>query len=384
MISLTSYFDAFWNLLVTKSLRRFNFAARPRIIAYTVTWRCNAGCEMCGIKNVDKSLKNKDKELTAADIARIFKDPLLRKLDLIRFTGGEPFLKEDFTDTVEAIINNTKTKIYYITTNGFYSEKIFDFVRRLAPKTNNLVIQVSLDAIGKVHDDIRKIPGLYDKIIYTLEGLHKLQENYNFSFGVNQTITPETFSHLEKVSDLCKNLNCDHKVYLAHETHESDIMEGDKHDSQLSLIDKPDKEMLELLYKKVERHYNQLENKRSNLQISEILWDILQKHVLEGSKNRLLEDRKLPNPPCLAMFFYLRLLPDGTVMPCTLKPNAVGNLKEETFQKIWNSKIAQEMRKEVRNCEGCWVECDIAPNLIYSFVVIKDIAKRLLLGRRRD
>lgn len=376
MISITDYFDIFCNLLIGRSLRRLNFAPRPRVLAYTVSWRCNAGCEMCGIRDVDRALKNKDKELSAADIARTFKDPLLGGLDLIRFTGGEPFLKEDFTGIVEAIISNTKTKVYYITTNGFYSERIFAFVERLAPKTKNLVIQISLDGIGKIHDDIRKIPGLYDKVVHTLNGLKKLKEKYSFSFGVNQTVTADTSDQIEGVSELCKDLGCDHKVYLAHETHESDIMEGAKHDTKLSLIDRPDKAALERLYAQVEGYYNNGEKRSKNLTIPEILWDVLQKHVLRGSKNRLLKDEISPNPPCLSMFFYLRLLPDGTVMPCTLKPVAIGNVKEQTFNEVWNSKTAQEMRKEVRNCQGCWVECDIAPNLIYSFPVVKEIIKR--------
>ena len=377
MISPADCFDIFSNLLKAKCLRRFNFAPPPRVIAYTVTWRCNAACEMCGIRNVDKSLKNKEKELTAQDIARIFKDPLFKKMDLIRFTGGEPFLKEDFADIVEAIIDNTKTKIYYITTNGFYSEKIFDFIKRLAPKNENLVIQISLDAIGKAHDDIRKVPGLYDKIIYTLEGLKKLINKYNFSFGINQTIMPGTLKYIEEISKLCNSFSCDHKVYIAYETHESDILEGRKHSSQLALIGKLDKKMLKNLYERIEEYYEQTKNKQSGLFASEILWDVVQKHILRGSKNRLLEGKELPNPPCLAMFFYLRLLPDGTVMPCTLKPDAVGNLKKQPFSEIWNSKAAQKIRREVRSCPGCWVECDIAPNLVYSFIIVKEIIKRL-------
>jgi len=383
MISSVDYFDIFNNLLKAKCLRRFNFAPPPRVIAYTVTWRCNAACEMCGIKNVDRSLKNKESELTAQDIARIFKDPLLKKLDLIRFTGGEPFLKEDFADIVEAIIDNTRTKIYYITTNGFYSKRIFDFIKRLAPKNKNLVIQISLDAIGKTHDDIRKVPGLYDKIIYTLEGLRKLKRKYRFSFGINQTVTADALNYLEDISALCNKFDCDHKIYLAHETHESHILEGKKHSSQLALIGKPDKKMLKCLYERIEEHYKQIENKRGDLSTSEILWDVVQKYILQGSKNRLLEGKEVPNPPCLAMFFYLRLLPDGKVMPCTLKSDVVGNLKKQTFREIWNSKAAQKIRREVRSCPGCWVECDITPNLVYSFIVVKEFIKRFFLLFKR-
>ena len=378
MLPINDYFDILASLVKSKWLRMSNRAPAPRVMAYTVTWRCNASCDMCGIKNVDKNLKTRQRELTADDISKIFKDPLLRKLDLIRFTGGEPFLKEDFTDIVGEIISNTRTKIYYITTNGFYTERVFKLVERLAPRTNNIVIQISLDAVGRLHDDTRCVPGLYDKAIRTLEGLQNLKKKYNFSFGVNQTITPQTIDHMEKVSKLCKKYECEHKIYLAYEAHESDILDGEKLDSKLLLLSNPKREIAENLFSRIEEYYKKENKKRCAWLSPEDLWSILEGRVLKGSKNRILNERNVPNPPCLALFFYLRLMPDGTIMPCTMKPKPVGNLKNEPFSEIWNSRRASDIRSEIKKCKGCWVECDIVPNLIYSFDLIKEAGKRLI------
>lgn len=375
-MSISDYLDVMTSVLKIKNLRKRNFPSRPRVIAYTVTWRCNAGCDMCGIKNVNADLKKIEKELTPRDISKIFQDPLLKRLDLIRFTGGEPFLKEDFTEIVDAIIENTRTKIYYITTNGFYTKEVLEFVERLAPKTPNLVIQVSLDAIGKPHDDIRKLPGLYDRVIKTLQGLKALRDRHAFSFGVNQTVTKDTVAFIPDISKLCSNLGCDHKVYLAHEVHESDILDGARLKGNLVLLSGPQKDEIKNLYDKVEEHYRKARAKGVRIFSPEDLWAAAEKAILEGSKNRTLYGRACPNPPCLAMFFYLRLLPDGTVMPCTLKPKPVGNLKTNTFSEIWNSQAAAEMRFEVKSCKGCWVECDIVPNVIYSLGMIRNIFKK--------
>jgi len=383
MLSAYDYFDIPISILKAKLLRGLDIAPRPRVIAYSVTWRCNAGCEMCGIKNVDNSLKVREKELTANDISRIFKDPLLKKLDLIRFTGGEPFLKEDFPDIVEEIAKNTDTKIYYITTNGFFTERILDFTKRLAPKIKNLVIQVSLDGTRERHDDIRKLPGLYDKVVETLKGLKNLKESLSFSFGINQTITEDTVKDVAKIAELSEELGCDHKLYMAHEAHESDILEGENLTGSPVLLSNPDRIIVEKLYNKIDEHYNRRRGKKSKLISPEILWNVIEKRVLEGSKNRNLKGRNLPNPPCLACSLYVRLLPDGKLMPCTLKPRAIGDLKESTFSTIWDSKAAKNMREEVRNCRGCWVECDIVPNLIYSFGITGDIVKELLSFKAR-
>ena len=377
MLRLFDYADIFVNLLKLKVLRRFTAAPAPRVLAYTVTWRCNCACDMCGIKNVDGALKNRKMELNAGDISRIFSDPLLRNLDLIRFTGGEPFLKEDFTDIVEAIIEKTKTKIYYITTNGFFSRRIFAFLERLAPKTANLAIQVSLDAIGKAHDDIRKLPGLYDKVMETLAGLSRLRKKHNFTFGVNQTVTPGTLGFIEGISGVCRKFKCDHKIYVAYEAHESDILEGGRLEREPCLMSKPERSVITNLYSRIEEHYRKKGEKKGALFSPVNLWDAVERYILLGSKNRLLEGRAFPNPACLAMFFYLRLLPDGRVMPCTLKPKTIGNLKNQTFGKVWNSSLARDMRSEVKKCPGCWVECDIVPNVVYSFDIVKEMCKRL-------
>ena len=383
MLKVSDYFDIIASLFKINILRMLTKASVPRVMAYTVTWRCNAGCEMCGIRNVKDDLKSKEKELTSKDISRIFKDSLLKKLDLIRFTGGEPFLKEDFTEIVDEIIKNTDTKIYYITTNGFYTDRIEKFVKTLAPKTKNLVIQISLDAIGKLHDDIRKIPDLHKKAIETLEVLKKLTKTYSFSFGVNQTITLDTVGHIEAVSLLCNRLGCDHKVYMAHETHESDIMEGNNLTNKLSLFSNLDTHKARELYEKVEDYYQKEASRENGFSLPEVLWKVTEREILKGSKNRVLLGRAFPNPPCLSFFYYFRLLPDGLVMPCTLKPRAIGDLKKKTFSEIWKSKEAKDMRSEVKKCKGCWVECDIVSNIVYSLSTVRKMIGEILSSRRR-
>ena len=375
MISISDSFDILISLLKIKYFGKLNSAPAPRIIAYTVTWRCNAACDMCGVRNVDRNAKDKKQELSVGDVRKIFKDPLLRKLDLIRFTGGEPFLKEDFIDIVDEIIKNTRTKICYITTNGFYSEKIFDLVRRLATKTNNLVIQVSLDAPGEIHDNIRKVPHLYEKVMHTLEGLKILRNKYKFSFGVNQTVTPKTVRYIDEISILCKKFGCDHKIYVAQEAHESDILGGEKLKPELELLSNPGKDEIKNLYDRIEEHYKRMKRNKNSIFSPENLWKIVEKNIILGAKNRLIYNRIFPNPRCLAMFFYLRLLPDGRIMPCTLKPRTIGNLKDQTFTEVWGSKKANDMRSEIRNCKGCWVECDIVPNIMYSFDTVKGLCK---------
>jgi radical SAM protein with 4Fe4S-binding SPASM domain len=56
--------------------------------------------------------------------------------------------------------------------------------------------------------------------------------------------------------------------------------------------------------------------------------------------------------------------PYGDVLACNGMDEKIpmGNLKEQTWDEIWNSKQAQEVRTAVRNCKkNCWMIGSAAP-----------------------
>jgi MoaA/NifB/PqqE/SkfB family radical SAM enzyme len=71
--------------------------------------------------------------------------------------------------------------------------------------------------------------------------------------------------------------------------------------------------------------------------------------------------RPLPCDVGTDVFF---LDPYGNVVPCngSHEPMIMGNLKEISFDEIWNSKSAEEIRKRVRNCsKDCWMIGSASP-----------------------
>lgn len=56
--------------------------------------------------------------------------------------------------------------------------------------------------------------------------------------------------------------------------------------------------------------------------------------------------------------------PYGDVMPCngTKEKEVMGNLKAQTWDEIWNSKEAEQVRRKVRCCErNCWMIGSVSP-----------------------
>ena len=108
-----------------------------------------------------------------------------------------------------------------------------------------------------MNDDIHKLPGLYDKVIVTLKGFKELKTKYNFSFDINQTVTVGSIQNLDQIAYLSRKFGCDHKVYIAQETYESDILEGRRLNSELALISNPAKPAIRGLYRWIENYNKQ-------------------------------------------------------------------------------------------------------------------------------
>jgi MoaA/NifB/PqqE/SkfB family radical SAM enzyme len=91
------------------------------------------------------------------------------------------------------------------------------------------------------------------------------------------------------------------------------------------------------------------------------------RYYLEGLVARLAgEEAPLPKPKCVALRSHLRLLPDGAVVVCQFNTERMGNLLEQSLGEIWHAPGTRSSRAWADACTGCWAECEVMPNAIYS------------------
>lgn len=350
-----------YNFFKTNLLYALNKPTKPKVIVYKVTNRCNMSCFMCGNYKRENNFQN---ELTADDIKKIFSDPYLKNLDVIRFTGGEPFIKKDLKEIIYNIHKNTKTAFYFITTNCTFIERMEDLIKNLVPEGIKLNLQVSLDTLDEGHDDIRKLKGSGKLVIENLLRLKKLQEKYHFFIGVNQTISSKNLTKVKEVNAFCRANNFVHMTLLASRYHESDEMAGfEDFSSDFDLYEPISKDDLNQFYETLE----EIENETHHRSLYERLRHFTENYLHHHAKNRLLRNTISPLPKCVAYFNYLRILPDGSIIPCSLRSGLhLGNLKEQPLSQMWESQKASRYRMIIKNCQGCWVQCDIVPSIPYS------------------
>lgn len=349
--------------LFVLSKNRLGIISYPSYVTFTVTWRCNQRCLMCNIWK-----KKKTYEMTLNEIAGIFSR--LRPLDAVRITGGEPFLRNDLAEIVDAINKYTKPLIIHITTNGTLTERILAFVKNVK-NPQNIHIKISIDALKEEHNRIRGDHDSYDKAILTLTELSGLKQKYGFYLGVNQTIVSQgCLNDYNSLQEVCNQYNVTLYPILAYPNpplYEADNYSAEnREEGKLSVLGPFSHQQIIEIVNMVQKSFLKSDNFLEKLAI---------KYYLGKLSSRLSNEGNHAKPECIALRSHLRLLPNGDVPVCLYHPAIVGNLLEEpNFEKFWfKNKDIEKYRRDIHRCPGCWAKCELVPNGIYTGDIIKAI-----------
>jgi MoaA/NifB/PqqE/SkfB family radical SAM enzyme len=342
----------------------------PRFLTYVVTFTCNARCIMC-----DSWRKTSDSDLDLAEIDRIFRQ--LPRMDAVRLTGGEPFVRRDLLEIAHLAQDKLHPLFLHVTTNGFLPDRIIDFCERRKTAVP-LKLLVSVDGVGEKHNAIRGQDYAWTRVMQTVTALAPRREELRLDLAVNQTIVDaEGARHYTKLRELLKPLGIKNQVVMAYDTSATystaaETVMAPLGIGQFSTFGEFSQVELRKLFDELERDLGDLP-----------LPDRIAKgYYLRGIRNRLLHDRGDPNPPCVALSSHLRLMPDGSVPTCQFNSKLVGSLRDRSFQEIWASSARTAQRQWVANCPGCWAECEVLPNAVYTGDLAADLMKTTWPGYR--
>jgi MoaA/NifB/PqqE/SkfB family radical SAM enzyme len=327
---------------------------RPRLLTFVVTFRCNARCVMC-----DSWRKDGEGELTLAEIERIYQQ--LPRLHAVRLTGGEPFVRKDFEEIAALTQSMLRPAFVHVTTNGFLTDRIVSFCER-RPRTVPLQLLVSIDGVGAKHDEVRGRRGAWDRAMATVRALAPRQRELGLRLAVNQTIVDaESARDYEPLRDLLRPLGVRNQVVVAYEASATYSLDRERElrprsPGAFSTFGDLGRDDLERLFAEVER----------DLDGYPLPERVAKRYYLDGIRSRLLDNEASPNPRCVALGAHLRLFPNGDVPTCQFNTKRVGNLAAQPFEEVWSGETIRAQRSWVRSCPGCWAECEVLPNAIYS------------------
>lgn len=342
----------------------------PRFLTYIVTFKCNARCIMCDCWKMPSP-----DELTIEEIERVYRQ--LPRMDGVRLSGGEPFIRPDFGDIARLTVELLQPRFLHVTTNGFLTKRIVEFCEK-RPRSLPLQLLVSLDGTEEKHNHVRGRDSAWKTAFATVQELAPRQKELRLRVGVNQTIVDgESISEYRKLRELLKPMNVRVSAVVAYDVSATYSLEHEKEAApksagQYSSFGKfgPEdtRELVSALESELEG-FNWFERTAKN-------------YYLEGIRNRLLHSKGDPNPSCVALNAHMRLFPNGDVPVCQFNSKRVGNLRRETFAALWQGESIRGHREWVRGCPGCWAECEVLPNALYSGDAFRYAARQIFRRKK--
>lgn len=326
-LALTKRFRLAGRGLRYRVLRATGRATRPQALSLEVTRRCVARCVMCNIWKTPADLP----ELTAPEWLRVLGGPGLTDLRELDVTGGEPFLRDDLAELMAGVSRMKRDRFprlgsVAITTNGFLTERVLAAVDRFLPALEEaeigLVFALGFDAVGELHDRIRRFEGGWERLERTLMGLLERQERHPaLVLGLKTTVTRHNADELDRVARYAEERGLFTIVspYIITPTRYG----NEDLDEALSLSPEQQEEL---------------------------------RRFYAGRPSRwpgLVSERSARRKPCTAGFNYYFIRSDGELYPCPLIQAPLGNVRRAPLETLGRRPGARAFRRAVGRHTQC-------------------------------
>ncbi len=295
-----------------------------------VTYRCNAKCYMCNTWQYPTKVSE---ELPVEYYEK------LPQMDFTNITGGEPFLREDLAEIVKIVL--PKTKRIVISSNGYFTDRVI----ALSKKFPSLGFRISLEGLPKANDELRGIKDGFDHGFRTLIELKHMGVK-DIGFGI--TVSDKNAKDLVELYKLACAMNMEFATAVTHNTYYFH-----KDDNRFE-----DPEMIVHEFERLIAEFFKTKRIKN--------W--FRAYFNYGLINFIRDGKRFL--PCEVGTDLFYLDPFGDIRPCNGMDAVMGNIKEKSFEEIWNGDKAKEIRNCVKNCDkNCWMIGSAAPAMKKKILV---------------
>jgi MoaA/NifB/PqqE/SkfB family radical SAM enzyme len=293
----------------------------------------------------------KVRELSAEEYRQIFKS-LGKNAYWITISGGEPFLRPDLPEIVDAICEESSPGVINIPTSGTTHAHIFKFLPRILKKTEGrqFTLNFSLDEIGERHDQIRRTPKNWEKTLESLRFARSLQRDFpHMTIGIHTVISIYNIERLPVIYEELQTLAPDSYITEIAEERAELKTQG------TGITPSPDKyaEAVDFIVTRMRsRHNPGFASIINGFRLK--YYDLVKKTI--NQKRQMI--------PCYAGAASCHIAADGDVWGCCVRAESLGNLRDADYNlsKIWKAPEAEAFRESVRQKE-CY--CPLA-NAAYT------------------
>ena len=316
----------------------------PPFLILFINSLCNMKCEHCFYWQQ----LNQPDDLTLDEIVALSED--LGPIENLNLSGGEPFLRKEFATICRQFIRRNEVKEIYVPTNGYFTERTIAAVREVLQESSLKMfgIELSLDGMPAFHDEFRKTKNSFKKAMETYDALVELQnEDPRVQIHAISTATETNMREVRLLTTFLYD-RCPHITH-----HNLAIIRGDRKNPTLK---GPALQQYRELYEYVRRLWSQREKRR----YGSIVEPMLQYAKIQAA------ERQQQYVPCRAGVLSAVVHANGDVAVCEQRP-PIGNLRQQSFMKIWRSHMAGQVRQSIRNKECyCTNEIFMWPSIVFQ------------------
>lgn len=335
----------------------------PRLLPLNVTLspspRCNSRCLTCNIwmKREDElSLEEWDKVLRSLGRAPYW----------FTISGGEPLMYPHVVELARLVHEHCRPGVINIPSNAILStipERV-EAIARSCPESQ-LIVNLSLDGVGEKHDRIRGVPGNFARFEERLRQLLALRRRLpNLTVGIHSVISSFSVGHLEELIEYADRSGADQFI--------TEIAEPRV---ELDTVGLPITPSAERYAEAADRLIAYVGRRRFRGMAR--LTEALRIEYYRLVKRILSEERQVID--CYAGWASAQIYADGTVWPCCVRADDLGNLRQHgyDFRRIWFGEKLREVRRSIAAGE---CHCPLA-NAAYTNM-LHDVPTLIRLGVR--
>jgi len=302
-------------------LRNYTERLKPLRVWYEVTDRCNSRCNGCNIWRK----KPTPNPMTPDELEKAFSDPLFSDMKYILNSGGEAVVRKDIEELLLAEHRALPQADLHLSTNGIMGKRIVQVAETMLSHDIPLEVGISLDGIGPRHDEVRGVPGNYEKTDWLINELISMRKKHNGKIKpvVGLTLTEKTVDSYEEVKSYTDKRDLPFCVQWYNESTFYDNV------GKVTSSNGKEKDKI--------------------LQIVQSLGDgLLKKKWIDWLNGKSIKFH------CFAMHTFCVIKCNGDIVPClSFWDVKAGNIRENNPSEVWHSKEARKAREMVKNCPGC-------------------------------
>lgn len=316
-------------------INKYSFLSVPHECYIILTSDCNQRCLHCYGDFGERKL---NKQLTAEEWKKIFKDLSDSGVFYLNISGGEPTVHKEFIEIINYL--NEINFHFILTTNGLLNKEAKNAI--LKCKDVLIGVKISIDGSNaESHCFLRrdlngnKNNKLFYKTIETIEWMNK----NDIPFTIATCIHNENIKEIEQLSDLVIK-------WKPNSWYISSISSSGRASSNADIIEPKDINFDSINWKSITQKCND---------------NSIFLNIIDIETSDMESDNGFLYYNCPAARSFCEISSDGIVTPCPLSDNEKNrkyfnfdSIIDNSIKDIWNGKVFNKFRElQSQGCNGC-------------------------------